>query len=182
MSISRHDTGHPRDWVHACLRALLAAGVLTAGQATPARAAQASGEVFEVVELARGVHAALVRDDSPVYAFANSLVLTGSRGILVVDTQQSPTAARALLDWIRAHLAAPVRWVVNTHAHSDHTYGNEVYRDAFPGVVIVAHESVRRFMLETARSGWRKSYASSRRPLPIGAAGSRRGRGTMERR
>ena len=135
--------------VHARLVLLGALAVLASTPVAPA-GAQTAGDVFRIVEVTEGAHAALVRGDAPLYAFANSLVVFGTRGVLVVDTQQSPVAARTLLDWIRRRTRLPIRWVVNTHAHSDHTYGNQVYREAFPDVGIVAHETVRRFVLETA--------------------------------
>ncbi len=96
-------------------------------------------EVFRVEPLADGVWAGIVLPRPDAYAFANSLVVEGEEGILVVDTQQSPTAARALIRQIRARSDRPVRWVVNTHGHGDHVWGNVAYREAFPGVVFVGH-------------------------------------------
>ncbi len=60
-------------------------------------------------------------------------------GVLVVDTQQSPSAARALIRRIRERTDRPVRWVVNTHWHGDHVYGNQAYRRAFPEVEFLGH-------------------------------------------
>lgn len=94
--------------------------------------------VFTFERLDRGVWVARVRDRPEAYAFANSLVVVGDDGVLVVDTQQSPSAARALVDRIRIWTDRPVRWVVNTHWHGDHVYGNAVYRDAFPNVRFLA--------------------------------------------
>jgi cyclase len=37
----------------------------------------------------------------------------------------------------------PARYVINTHWHDDHIIGNQVYRDAFPGVEFIAHENTR---------------------------------------
>jgi len=52
-------------------------------------------------------------------------VIRGQGGLAVVDTRSSPRQA----DEIRADLRelgdAPVRWVVNTHAHYDHSFGNQ---------------------------------------------------------
>ena len=95
--------------------------------------------VFELQELADGVYAALVVDRPDAYAFANSLVVIGEDGVLVVDTQQSPQAARELIRLVATRTELPVRWVVNTHWHGDHVYGNVAYRDAFPDVRFLAH-------------------------------------------
>ncbi|MFX7874636.1 MBL fold metallo-hydrolase, partial [Acinetobacter baumannii] len=62
-------------------------------------------------------------------------------GVVVVDSFQSKDAARALLGEIRRITPKPVRFVVNTHYHFDHTGGDQVFRDA--GAMIVAHRNVR---------------------------------------
>ncbi len=70
-------------------------------------------------------------------------VSAGRDGVIIVDDQYAP-----LTDKIRAALASlnpgPIRFVLNTHWHFDHTGGNENFGKA--GVVIVAHENVRRRM------------------------------------
>jgi len=54
-------------------------------------------------------------------------VVRGSDGLAVVDTRSSPRQA----DEVHAHLrefgGAPVRWVINTHAHFDHCFGNQQF-------------------------------------------------------
>jgi glyoxylase-like metal-dependent hydrolase (beta-lactamase superfamily II) len=51
-------------------------------------------------------------------------VVVGSDGLAVVDTRCSLAEARELKRDLRQLSAAPVRWVVNTHAHFDHVWGN----------------------------------------------------------
>jgi glyoxylase-like metal-dependent hydrolase (beta-lactamase superfamily II) len=65
-------------------------------------------------------------------------VVVGGDGLLVVDTRASLAQGRELADSVRSLSALPVRAVVNTHVHFDHTFGN----GAFTGTPIVAHESV----------------------------------------
>jgi glyoxylase-like metal-dependent hydrolase (beta-lactamase superfamily II) len=55
------------------------------------------------------------------------VVVEGGDGLLVVDTGADPFEADELLGRIAARFAAPVRWVVNTHAHFDHTFGNQAF-------------------------------------------------------
>ena len=108
--------------------------------AAGARALSADSlRVFEVEEIADGVFAALVVARPDAYAFANSLIVIGTEGVLVVDTQQSTRAAQELIRLVRRLSPLPVQWVVNTHWHGDHVYGNVAYRDAFPGVRFLAH-------------------------------------------
>jgi cyclase len=90
----------------------------------------------------------------------NVAVQVGPEGVLLVDTSAAAVTAE-LLAAVRTLSDKPVRWIVNTHAHGDHTGGNEAMSKAgsgtpqnrfgsglaFPGslpsgAVIVAHESV----------------------------------------
>ena len=72
---------------------------------------------------------------------ANSGFVVGTDGVLVVDARYTPALARELLDKIRAVTNAPILWVVNTHYHQDHTWGNSVFKEQ--GAVIVAHAETR---------------------------------------
>lgn len=73
-------------------------------------------------------------------AGGNIGVSVGDDGIVIIDDQYAPLAPK-----IKAALAsissAPVRFVVNTHYHGDHTGGNEFFGESAP---IVAHENVRK--------------------------------------
>src|SRR6188768_1223801 len=70
----------------------------------------------------------------------NITVAIGSDGIIMVDGQFAP-----LSDKIKAAIKAisplPVKYMVNTHFHGDHTGGNENF--AKDGVTIVAHDNIR---------------------------------------
>ncbi len=61
--------------------------------------------------------------------------------VLVVDSHMTPSAAQALLADLAKITDKPVRYLVNTHFHFDHTHGNEVFG---PDVEILAHEFTRR--------------------------------------
>jgi glyoxylase-like metal-dependent hydrolase (beta-lactamase superfamily II) len=77
----------------------------------------------------------------------NITVAVGDDGAIMVDSQYAP-----LHDKIKAAIAAvapqPVKYLVNTHLHGDHTGGNGLF--AKDGVTIVAHENVKKRMAE----GW----------------------------
>lgn len=66
-------------------------------------------------------------------------VVAGTAGVLVIDTRENAAQATELLEEVRRLASGPVRWVVNTHAHFDHTFGNSVFAAA--GATIHAHES-----------------------------------------
>ncbi len=72
---------------------------------------------------------------------ANSGFVVGSEGVLVVDARYTPALARELLEKIRTVTNAPILYVVNTHYHQDHTWGNSVFKDE--GAVIVARPETR---------------------------------------
>jgi len=71
-------------------------------------------------------------------------VLFGSDGVLMVDTQD-PQLASKTLDTIRTFSSAPIKAVVNSHIHPDHTGGNAFF--AKQGAVIFAQENLREEML-----------------------------------
>jgi len=67
----------------------------------------------------------------------------GASGSLVIDDQYAPLSEK-ILAAIKTLTPGPVRFVVNTHWHGDHTGGNENMGKA--GAILVAHENVRRRM------------------------------------
>jgi glyoxylase-like metal-dependent hydrolase (beta-lactamase superfamily II) len=89
-------------------------------------------------------------------AGANIAVQTGEDGVLVVDTGAREAAAEVLAA-IRRLSDKPIRWIINTHAHADHTGGNETISQAGITVngnpaAIIAHERVLARMSEAGRS------------------------------
>lgn len=71
-------------------------------------------------------------------------VVIGEGGVLIVDTRGSHVQARQLIDDVRRITELPIRWVVDTHWHWDHTFGNA----AFPGARIYGHAECRRVLAE----------------------------------
>lgn len=90
---------------------------------------------FDIVKVAEGVYAAIGRPTAPMAIGCNAAVIINQDDVLVVDTHLTPSAARALLVEIRKLTDKPLRYVVNTHWHNDHTQGNQAYFDVFPGGV-----------------------------------------------
>jgi glyoxylase-like metal-dependent hydrolase (beta-lactamase superfamily II) len=94
---------------------------------------------FTLKQVGPGVYAAI---DGPEHkAGSNAGFVIGDDAVLVVDALFTPEAARALVGEIRRITPKPIRYVVNTHYHLDHTGGDQVLRDA--GAVIIAHRNVR---------------------------------------
>ncbi len=72
--------------------------------------------------------------------------MIGDSGVAVVDSRESPAAARELIAYLRTLTDLPVLAVVNTHWHWDHVNGNQVFGDSFPGVEVVGHPETGRLM------------------------------------
>jgi glyoxylase-like metal-dependent hydrolase (beta-lactamase superfamily II) len=71
-------------------------------------------------------------------------VVQGSDALLLVDTRCHDREAAELLDELRVFGSRPIRWVVNTHWHFDHTFGNAaITRAAAPSVEIWGHRAMR---------------------------------------
>lgn len=73
----------------------------------------------------------------------NIAVSAGDDGVFLIDDQMKPFSEE-LLTTIREISDAPIRFVINTHYHFDHTGGNEVMDGE--GAVIVAHDKLRERM------------------------------------
>jgi glyoxylase-like metal-dependent hydrolase (beta-lactamase superfamily II) len=93
-------------------------------------------------------------------------VSSGADGVLLIDDQYAP-----LVDKINRAIAEftdqPVKMVLNTHWHGDHTGGNELYGEA--GALIVAHDNVRLRMTSAQFSSFfnRETPPSPAAALPV---------------
>jgi cyclase len=124
------------------LAVLVSIGAATAQNAP----VPAPADGFALQRLADGVYAA-IRNEPPGFAVdANALIVVNDEDVLVVDANDTPSSAKEVIAAIRTLTARPVRFVVNTHWHDDHIMGNQTYRDAYPGVDFVAHESMREYL------------------------------------
>lgn len=94
---------------------------------------------FTLKQVGNGIYAAIAAPGGK--AGSNAGFVVGSNGVLVIDSFIDPAAAQELLAAIHNVTKLPVRYVVNTHYHLDHTGGNKVFADA--GVTIVAQRNLR---------------------------------------
>ena len=94
---------------------------------------------FALKEVGPGVYGAI---DGPDHkAGSNAGFVVGDDGVLVIDAFFTQDAARALVAEIHRITPKPIRYLVNTHYHLDHTGGDQALRDA--GAIIVAHRNER---------------------------------------
>lgn len=88
-------------------------------------------------EVSPGIYAYVQPDGT--WWINNTGFLTGPQGVISIDTCSTRRRTQAYLDAIAAVADAPVRAVVNTHHHGDHTFGNCM----LPGAAIIGHERTR---------------------------------------
>ncbi len=91
----------------------------------------------EVCEVSAGVYAYIQPDGT--WWINNTGFLVGPQGVISIDSCATQRRTQAYRDAIAAVTRAPVRAVINTHHHGDHTFGNCM----FPGAAMVGHERTR---------------------------------------
>ena len=89
------------------------------------------------IEVSEGIFAWVQHDGT--WWINNAGFLVADTGVIAVDACSTEVRTRAFLDSIRAVTTRPVRTLVNTHHHGDHTFGNYLFEPA----TIVGHERVR---------------------------------------
>jgi quinoprotein relay system zinc metallohydrolase 2 len=121
------------------LRAALALTAVPILRHVPANAAAPSAESLEVAEIAPGVfvHQGRVEMQSPENAgdMANAGFVVGNESVAVIDTLGSAVVGERLHNAVRAVTKKPIRYVINTHMHPDHVFGNVVFKEDAPAYV-----------------------------------------------
>jgi glyoxylase-like metal-dependent hydrolase (beta-lactamase superfamily II) len=110
-------------------------------------AAGAQNQSLEILKIGDGVYAAIYSEFRMDPVEGNTLIVVTSEGVVVFDTGHSADTARRTIAEIRKLTKQPVRFVVNSHWHDDHVFGNQAYEEAFPGVQFVAHRETRADMI-----------------------------------
>lgn len=78
----------------------------------------------------------------------NSGFIVGDDGVLVIDAMMVASQVRLYMEEIRKVTDKPIRYVVNTHHHVDHSFGNQFYLPA----EIVSHRGCREALITRART------------------------------
>ena len=105
-------------------------------------------EEYELTQVAEGVYSFIAPESDSGVVQSNCTVVIGEEAALMVDTGQFPSLAKRMVADIKKFTSKPVRYVVNTHWHFDHVWGNGVVREAFPGVAIISTEYTRQMIEE----------------------------------
>lgn len=145
-----------RDFLHQVMRTSLAgASILETGffraAVARAQAPEATGRLFEIQKVADGVFFALAHPQA--LANCNAAIFVNSQDVLVVDAHSKPSAAASLIAQIKKEVTTkPVRYLVNTHFHWDHSQGDPAYRASGSKVDIIASETTKQLIAQNARN------------------------------
>jgi cyclase len=119
---------------------------VTAEQGPPAAArppgANYKAPAFTFNKIQEGIYHAV--GTGSLVVMSNATIIEGDTDALVVDSHVTPGGAWALQEELKAITPKPIRWVVNTHFHFDHSHGNQIYG---PEVQIIGHEFARQQMV-----------------------------------
>src|SRR3569833_2858029 len=116
------------------IKALICALVLVWTGVSSQAQTQTGGAAKEIVQRQVAPDLYFLYDETS----SSSAFLVAGEGVLVVDTRQHPRDGQDLLDRNRKITDKPIKRVVNSHFHGDHTYGNSVFKAL--GATIVAHD------------------------------------------
>ena len=98
----------------------------------------------EIIELTTGVYARLHE------GLTNAGIIVGDDGVLLIDSLRVPSFGRDLIADVKKLTDKPIRYVVDTHSHWDHSWGNE----EFPDSTIIGHVNARAEMLDVEAQRW----------------------------
>ena len=149
--------------VTAALRAVHRRLALARRQGPDRRPIVSGAHRFEKV--AEGIYYATASGTMTVGA--NSPIILTDTEAMVIDSEITPAAARALVADLKAVTDKPVRYVVDSHYHYDHAFGNQVFG---PEVQIIGHENTRKRLLGNTMEQY--TYLSSIEPVPARVDGA----------
>ena len=101
-----------------------------------------TGAAFTFNKITEGVYHAV--GTGSLVVMSNAAIFEGDRDVLVVDSHVSPGGAWALREELKRVTPKPIRYVVNSHYHFDHSHGNQIYG---PEVQIIGHEFAREMIV-----------------------------------
>lgn len=101
----------------------------------------AQNPLFDFKQVADGVYAAVA---GPAFRTnCNSAIVILDDSVLVVDAQSKPSAADAVIAEVKRLTDKPVKYLVLTHFHNDHTQGVQAYVRMWPEIKIIATPATR---------------------------------------
>jgi len=145
--------------------ALLEQSFFRANQAR-AQATPGMPSLFTIQKVAEHAYAAIAKPAAVLNC--NAAIFENSEDLLVVDTHSKPSAVVALIAQLQREVTKkPVRYIVNSHFHWDHSQGSAAYRGANPHAQIIASEATRRLLSENGAARLKQSLEQARAALEM---------------
>jgi cyclase len=114
-----------------------------------ASAPTSDSNLFDLQKVANGVYFARAHPQAMLNC--NAAIFVRSKDVVVVDAHSKPSAAASLIAQIKREVTPkPVRYVINTHFHWDHTQGDHAYRVAEEKVDFIASAATKKLMADLA--------------------------------
>jgi cyclase len=124
-----------------------------------AAAPGADSNLFSIQKVANNVYFARARPQAMINC--NAAIFVRSKDVVVVDAHSKPSAAASLIAQMKREVTPkPVRYVVNTHFHWDHTQGNHAYRMSGEKIEFIASAATRDLMEKLSVERVKASVAS----------------------
>lgn len=135
---------------------ILLPGLFSTLQSIAANAPLNCENVKSAVEVQKGIFVrpgnyGIIFEDE---AIANIGFIVGEEAIAVIDTGGSINEGKQLICQIRKVSQLPIRYVINTHVHPDHTMGNSAFND--PNVTFIGHHNLTHAMGVLSRTYLRR--------------------------
>jgi glyoxylase-like metal-dependent hydrolase (beta-lactamase superfamily II) len=90
------------------------------------------------------------------YAQVTAGAVLSSEGAILIDTLLYPEETRQIKQFVEGRLGCPVRYVINTHYHADHTYGTYL----FPNATVIAHKRCAELLNQRGRASLAQAQAA----------------------
>ena len=106
----------------------------------------------KIVELETGVYARLHE------GLTNGGIIIGDESVLVIDSLRVPSFARDLISDVNKLTRKPIKYVINTHSHWDHSWGNQEFLES----IIIGHQNCYQEMLDIEwNASWRQKIVKA---------------------
>ena len=117
---------------------LLPAFVIAVATTAGSLATSADDKYLETIKVADNIYVFKPKID---WTHGNGVAIIGSDGVFFIDTYIQFNYAEEAIRRLRRVTPLPVRYVLNTHWHTDHVTGNGVFKRVFPHCQIIAQDS-----------------------------------------